>query len=175
MHKFENIKSVRFNEYSSNFNKEDMSSPLSNSQNKNPKPEHFDDDRTPLRPAVLNDNAPVLISLVIIIPVIFVILLCLLTFCIYRWRKRRNERQTRSSSIVTIYQENNDLSSLSYKNLHDTTDLPPSYSKISKTKENLQPITYNNDTIKEYPQSGIKNETTFTSTSNNSYPINTVP
>ncbi|CAF0773174.1 unnamed protein product [Adineta steineri] len=108
-------------------------------------------DRSPLRHPSFNDEAKILIPLVIIIPIVFVVILCLTTFCIYRYRKKRNAQDTAS-----IDQYNNNVSIIPYNSLQNLTtneESPPQYNVISETKKDNNNIT---------SQSQDKNETTIT-------------
>ncbi|CAF1623394.1 unnamed protein product [Adineta ricciae] len=172
MHKPEDTKPDMAHELFSNFKHSHMST-APDFPYRDSRPHNGDGDKMPLRPAVIHDGAPILIPLIIIIPAVFVGLLCFTAFCIYRCRKRRIQR-----GAASLGEENNDASAISYNILHNSAEkeeLPPPYMMISETKLDLPTTIHDTNSTKNLQEPDMKIGSMPNSTSSSSHQTNPVP
>ncbi|CAF0994832.1 unnamed protein product [Adineta steineri] len=101
------------------------------------------------------DSTHILIVLVVFIPVIFTILLCTITYCVYQYNRKRSQREPTNSPIASV---NAPIATVIYNTQHSPfvfEESPPSYDSLIDTKKDSQNVTTN--THEQFPLTVLPN------------------
>jgi len=115
----------------------------------------------------LDNTTHLLILLVVLIPVIFTIVLCAITYCIYRFNKSRSNRSPTDSPIVSVDRSGAPIATIIYNTQHSPfifEESPPSYDSLGDIKKDpLGTTTTTTNTNEQLPLTILPN-TTLTNT-----------
>ncbi|CAF1489974.1 unnamed protein product [Adineta steineri] len=101
------------------------------------------------------DSTHILIVLVVFIPVIFTILLCTITYCVYQYNRKRSQREPTNSPIASV---NAPIATVIYNTQHSSfvfEESPPPYDSLIDTKKDSQNVTIN--THEQFPLTVLPN------------------
>ncbi|CAF2841188.1 unnamed protein product [Rotaria sp. Silwood2] len=152
MQNIENIRRKPFIELLSNISEIHIRPPFINRSSQSIA--RFDDhSRSPLRYPVLDHDSHIFIILVVLIPIIFTLILCIIVWCIHRYNKKKSQQNITNLSIKPINDYPINVSSIYFNPYYKPIsfeELPPSYDIISKTKNDSSVAKKNNNNKEQF-------------------------